>query len=71
MLMLLNFQPIELLHAYITPYTVKKNLKTVQPMSKASNLNQIVSKNQLKKVSLYEVLKITLNYDVELSILLY
>jgi hypothetical protein len=43
---------VELLHAYITPYTVRKSLKTVQPMSKAADLKQIVSRNQIKKVEL-------------------
>jgi hypothetical protein len=44
------FQSVELLHAYITPYTVKKNLKTVKPISKASDLKTILSRNPMKKV---------------------
>jgi len=51
---LFNSQTIELLHAYITPYTVRKNLKKVQPINKASDLKQIVSRNPLKKVKLFK-----------------
>ena len=49
--MFLTFQPIELVHAYISPYTVKKTLQTVKPLSQSPDLKHVLSKNPLKKVS--------------------
>merc|ERR1719447_822485 len=41
-----------LFHAFVTPFTVKKNLKLLAPISKANNLKSIVSGVPLKKVNL-------------------
>ena len=43
-------QPIELAHVYITPYTAKKNLKSVKPFGKASDQKTILSRSPMKKV---------------------
>jgi hypothetical protein len=51
-ILLLPFQPVELVHAYITPFTVKKSLKTVKPLSQAHDLKHVVSKNPMKKVNI-------------------
>merc|ERR1719447_92728 len=41
-----------LFHAFVTPFTVKKNLKLLAPISKAASLKPIVSGVPLKKVNL-------------------
>merc|ERR1711931_317200 len=41
-----------LFHAFVTPFTVKKNLRLLAPISKAANLKPIVSGVPLKKVNL-------------------
>lgn len=43
---------IELVHVYITPYTVKKSLLNVQPLSKASHIKPILSRTPLKKIDI-------------------
>jgi len=40
----------EAIHLFLTPYTVKKDLRKIQPVSKSSNLRKIVSGQPLKEV---------------------
>lgn len=44
------FQSIELAHIYVTPYTARKNLKTVKPIGKSSDLKTVLSRSPMKKV---------------------
>ena len=45
------FQSAEVFHVLISPFTVIKDLKEVKPMSKASNLKELRSKDAMKKVT--------------------
>jgi len=45
-------KPFELIHVYINPYTVKKNLKTVKPISKSAQMKSVLSNAPMKK---YEI----------------
>lgn len=42
---------IEVAHLFVTPFTVKKNLRLVEPISKAANLKPILSTAPLKKIN--------------------
>merc|ERR1711971_1340848 len=42
---------IEVAHLFVTPFTIKKNLRLVEPISKAANLKPILSTAPLKKIN--------------------
>jgi len=41
-----------LFHAFVTPFTVKKNLRVLAPISKAASLKPVVSGLPLKKINM-------------------
>ena len=45
------FREFEMAHLFVTPFTVKKNLRLVEPISKAANLKPILSGVPLKKIN--------------------
>ena len=47
-----DFRETSLFHAFVTPFTVKKNLRVLAPMSKAASLKPVVSGLPLKKINM-------------------